>query len=67
MSSRLNPRVELLRHAVSVLGSKPAAKAWMRTRAPGLDGRRPAELLREPEGRELVRTLLLRMEHGVYT
>ncbi|KAF1048794.1 type II RES/Xre toxin-antitoxin system antitoxin [Xylophilus sp.] len=52
--------------AVGVLGSRDAAERWLASPATGLDRRRPIDLLQSSEGAELVRTLLTRMEYGVY-
>lgn len=52
--------------AVQVLGSQPLAARWMKRPAPALDGRCPGELLTDDAGVEAVRTLLMRIEYGVY-
>ena len=52
--------------AIDVLGSQEAAERWLSAPAMGLDRRRPIDLLQSSEGTELVRTLLTRMDHGVY-
>jgi putative toxin-antitoxin system antitoxin component (TIGR02293 family) len=52
--------------AIDVLGSQQAAEAWLTAPAMGLDRRLPIELLRSTEGTELVKTLLTRMDFGVY-
>lgn len=52
--------------AIRVLGSEDDAERWLATPAIGLDSRRPVELLSSPEGNELVRTLLTRMDYCVY-
>ncbi len=53
--------------AIEVLGSREAAERWLAAPAIGLDRRRPIDLLQSSEGTELVRTLLTRMDYGVYT
>ena len=53
--------------AIEVLGSQNAAENWLSSSAIGLNRRRPIDLLRTSDGTELVKTLLTRMEHGVYT
>jgi putative toxin-antitoxin system antitoxin component (TIGR02293 family) len=53
--------------AAEVLGSRAEAEHWLVTPAVGLDRRRPIELLQTSEGTDLVRTLLVRMDHGVYS
>lgn len=52
--------------AIEVLGSQDAAERWLASPAMGLDRRRPIDLLRSSEGTVLVKTLLTRMDHGVY-
>jgi len=58
---------EILAEATSVLGSQPAAEAWLAQPALALDGRVPLDLLGTPMGMSAVETLLGRMRHGVYT
>jgi len=52
--------------AIDVLGSQDAAERWLSSPAIGLDRRRPIDLLQSSEGTELVKTLLTRMDYGVY-
>lgn len=52
--------------AVDVLGSREAAERWLSTPAMALDQRKPIELLQSSEGTDLVKTLLTRMDFGVY-
>ena len=52
--------------AKEVLGSQDAAEQWLSKPAIALDQRRPIELLQSSEGAEMVKTLLLRMDYGVY-
>jgi len=52
--------------AIEVLGSQEAAERWLTAPAMGLDQRRPIDLLQSSEGTELVKTLLTRMDYGVY-
>jgi Protein of unknown function (DUF2384) len=42
-------------------------RSWLMQHAPGLGGRRPAEVITEPGGLELVQDLMGRIEHGVYS
>lgn len=51
---------------IRVLGSQAVAARWMERPAPALDGRCPGELLANDAGVEAVRTLLMRIEYGVY-
>ncbi len=52
--------------ATEVLGSQDAAERWLAAPAVALDQRRPIDLLQSSEGSDLVKTLLIRMDHGVY-
>lgn len=52
--------------ATDVLGSRESAERWLSVPAIGLDQRIPIELLQSTEGTELVKTLLTRMDYGVY-
>ena len=52
--------------AIEVLGSQPAAERWLSSPAMGLDQRQPIDLLQSTEGTEMVKTLLTRMDYGVY-
>lgn len=52
--------------AADALGSWEAAERWLASPAMGLDQRRPIDLLQSSEGTELVKTLLTRMDYGVY-
>ena len=52
--------------AIDVLGSQAAAERWLSTPAMALDQRIPIDLLQSSEGADLVRTLLTRMDYGVY-
>ena len=58
-------QIELL--AKRVLGSREEAQRWLERPALALDGRKPSELLDTRQGRDAVRHLLGRIEHGVYT
>ncbi len=56
-----------LAKAAEVFCGVDEAERWMVRRVMGLDGQRPVELLRTPEGAELVNDFLVRLEYGVYT
>ena len=58
---------EVLTQAIIVFGGKVPAKRWMRRPAMGLNGQRPNDLLRTPQGAEMVSDFLTRLEYGVYT
>jgi hypothetical protein len=57
--------VEIVRHAADVLGANQVP-AWMRSQIPSLGGATPYSLMRSPDGRRRVETVLLKIEHGVY-
>lgn len=65
-SARLWSFGEVLAKAEDVLGSREAALEWLRRKAIGLEGHRPLDLMETPQGAEIVKTLLGRMEYGVY-
>ena len=66
-SDRALRLVSVTRQAIEVLGSQEAAERWLSTPAMGLDQRKPIDLLQSTEGTELVKTLLTRMDYGVYS
>jgi putative toxin-antitoxin system antitoxin component (TIGR02293 family) len=66
-TDRLIRLASITEQAIDVLGSKEAAEHWLATPAIGLDQRRPIDLLQSSEGSELVKTLLTRMDYGVYS
>ena len=53
--------------ATRVLGSRDLAAHWLAQPALALDGQRPQDLLATVPGLAEVKTLLARMEFGVYT
>jgi putative toxin-antitoxin system antitoxin component (TIGR02293 family) len=53
--------------AIGVFGSQEAAEHWLAGPAMGLDQRKPIDLLQSTEGAEMVKTLLTRMDFGVYS
>lgn len=66
-ADRLIRLASITEQAIDVLGTKEAAERWLITPAIGLDQRRPIDLLQSSEGADLVRTLLTRMDYGVYS
>lgn len=58
---------EILARAIEIFGSQEEAERWLDQPAPGLEQRRPLDLLATPAGVEMVETLLARLEYGVYT
>lgn len=65
-SDRALRLVSVTTQAIDVLGSQEAAERWLETPAIGLDRRKPMDLLQSTEGTEMVKTLLTRMDYGVY-
>jgi len=66
-TDRLIRLASITEQAIDVLGSKETAEHWLSTPDIGLDQRRPIDLLQSSEGAELVKTLLTRMDYGVYS
>ncbi len=66
-SDRALRLLSVTEQATKVLGARDAAERWLAAPAIGLDRRRPIELLASSEGTEMVKTLLTRMEYGVYS
>ena len=58
---------EILSRTIEVLGTQEEAEHWLERPALALNGQRPIDLLRTPAGVEMVETLLIRLEYGVYT
>jgi putative toxin-antitoxin system antitoxin component (TIGR02293 family) len=58
--------VDLVVRAIEVLGSKEKALAWLRSPIPGLNGKRPMDVIAKPLGRRDVEDILGRIEHGVF-
>jgi putative toxin-antitoxin system antitoxin component (TIGR02293 family) len=52
--------------ASEVLGNQDEAERWLAAPALALDRRRPIDLLQSSEGSDLVKALLIRIDHGVY-
>lgn len=65
-SDRTLRLAEVTDQAIDVLGSQRAAELWMSKPALALDQRRPIDLLQSSAGTDLVKSLLTRMDHGVY-
>lgn len=65
-SSRVWNLAEVLATAQDLLGSKDEAERWLASPAIGLNSHKPIELMKSPQGAELVKTLLMRMAHGIY-
>ena len=65
-SDRALRLVSVTGQAIDVLGSQEEAERWLSSPAMGLDQRKPIDLLRSSEGTDMVKTLLTRMDYGVY-
>lgn len=57
---------DILAHAARVMGSEKATQRWLDDPLLSMNGQRPADLLKTEEGREQLRTILGRIEYGVY-
>jgi putative toxin-antitoxin system antitoxin component (TIGR02293 family) len=58
----------ILAQAIHVFGGdRQHAETWLTSPAMALDQRKPIELLASPEGVDMVKQLLGRIDHGVYT
>jgi len=66
-SDRVVRLLSIMEQATAVLGARDVAERWLAAPAIGLDRRRPIELLASSEGTSMVKTLLARMEYGVYS
>lgn len=66
-SDRALRLMAVVAQATDVLGSRAAAERWLIAPAMGLDQRRPLDLLKTSDGTEMVKTLITRMDYGVYT
>jgi putative toxin-antitoxin system antitoxin component (TIGR02293 family) len=56
---------DVLRRAAAVLGSREAARAWLRRTNPALGGKTPLSLLDTSLGWAEVKQVLGRIEHGI--
>ena len=65
-SDRALRLVSVTSRAIDVLGSQEAAERWLASPAMALDRRKPIDLLQSTEGTDMVKTLLTRMDYGVY-
>ncbi len=63
---RVAQLVGMIELAREVLGSKDEAEIWLNSKAVGLGGQRPMELMDTSAGASLVKTLLEQMKYGVY-
>ena len=65
-SDRAMRLISMMQLATEVLGSQELAERWLTSPAIGLDSRLPIDLLKSSQGTEMVKTLLNRMDYGVY-
>lgn len=57
---------EILAQATRVFGTQEEAERWLQSSVLSLGRRRPIDLLATPTGIEMVETLLVQLEYGVY-
>lgn len=62
----MTTRGELAAKARAIFGSRKATREWFRKPALALNGRRPADLLKNARGRQELETLLVQIAYGVY-
>jgi putative toxin-antitoxin system antitoxin component (TIGR02293 family) len=67
VSDRMLRLLSVAEQATAVLGARDLAERWLTAPVISLDRRRPIELLTSSEGTTMVKTLLTRMEYGVYS
>jgi putative toxin-antitoxin system antitoxin component (TIGR02293 family) len=65
-SDRALRLVSVTGQAIDVLGSQEAVERWLSSPAMGLGRRKPIDLLQSTQGTEMVKTLLTRINYGVY-
>lgn len=65
-SGRVWKFAEVLDKAIRVFGTQSAAESWLERPAIGLGQRRPIDLMSSPAGVEMVETVLMQLEYGVY-
>ncbi|WP_052303378.1 MbcA/ParS/Xre antitoxin family protein [Desulfocurvibacter africanus] len=65
MDMAINQR--LFRFAIEVMENEERARRWLATPNHFLEGNTPLEYVERESGEEIVRQLLLRIEHGVFT
>ncbi len=67
VSDRLLSLISLYQFGHQVLGDKELFKLWLKTPILALSSKRPLDFLNNETGISLVRDLLGRLEHGVYS
>jgi putative toxin-antitoxin system antitoxin component (TIGR02293 family) len=58
-------RASIEEHAAKTFGSPEKARCWLLTPHAVFDGKSPAMLLDSEAGRQLVETMLGRLDHGI--
>ena len=58
---------ELLADVFCVFGDEEKARRWLLTPRGVFEGRSPAQMATSPEGEALVREILTRIEHGIFS
>jgi hypothetical protein len=66
-STHSPPFHELAQHALQIGFDVALLRTWLRAPAFGLGGRRPMDVLDEPGGLEVLKDLITRIAHGVYS
>lgn len=66
-SDRLARVQKILAHVREVFETEDSAEHWLKTAVAALDGRTPLSMLDTDAGIEGVRTVLTRIEHGVFS
>lgn len=66
-SDRLSRVQKILQHVSDVFETTEAAEHWVKTPVAALDGRTPLSMLDTDAGIDGVRTVLIRIEHGVFS
>ena len=66
-SDRLARVQKILEHVREVFKTEDSAEHWLKTAVAALDGRTPLSMLDTDAGIEGVRTVLTRIEHGVFS
>jgi len=67
MKPNVKPGSELLSLAVGVFENKAAAMNWWNSPIVALGGQKPSALCVTAKGRQQVRHVLMRIEHGVFS
>lgn len=57
---------QLLDFANAVFGDREIAQLWLRTSNPSLGNERPLDLVYNESGRNMIKTLLGQIQHGIY-